>query len=473
MTRAAWMARALFGLLALMVTACVNVRDRAQVIVELDAAPEVVVELDRLEVTVRGGPLGGELATVLDEARATPTWPLRLTLLPNGEDASRVFEVTVVGRRRGEVIGRARARGRFVAAQTIYTRITLEACCLTIASTCAETETCSDCACSAPTMVEPVDAGTIDAGTPGDVDAGLTLADGAPLDGGEEPGADSAPPGDAGCVTVEDCPSTPCAQGACVGGVCVLNGGCAEGTMCCPDGQCSPNCDCHRARRGTVCREANGDCDVAETCNGITSVCPPDAFAPLGQTCSAGVCSGRDGRCRGCVDGAPCDPGRACARGELSCANDPPTCVAIPLAAGTTCRPTAGDCDVAEVCNGSSSDCPVDLYALGTTCRAANGDCDVAETCSGTSPTCPANGFAGASTVCRAAMFDMPCDAPEFCTGTSSTCPSEDNAATNGLRCGIRCGECMSGECVDRCNIDEQCCPTMRECVPRTTVCGT
>jgi len=48
-------------------------------------------------------------------------------------------------------------------------------------------------------------------------------------------------------------------------------------------------------------------------------------------------------------------------------------------------------CDRAESCNGSSKNCPIDLYlAAGTVCRPTAGSCDlVAEACSGSSPACP------------------------------------------------------------------------------------
>ena len=81
------------------------------------------------------------------------------------------------------------------------------------------------------------------------------------------------------------------------------------------------------------------------------------------------------------------------------------------------CHASKGDCDPAEVCDGETTLCPVDVKSTkGTVCRAAsNGGCDVAETCDGTSVSCPANGFADGSVVCRVANGS--CDVPEVCTG--------------------------------------------------------
>ena len=67
------------------------------------------------------------------------------------------------------------------------------------------------------------------------------------------------------------------------------------------------------------------------------------------------------------------------------------------------CRPAAGVCDVAEVCDGPGANCPPDGFASGATvCRPSAGVCDVAETCTGSGPACPADTFQSSATVCRA-----------------------------------------------------------------------
>ncbi|MBN2493828.1 MAG: VCBS repeat-containing protein [Deltaproteobacteria bacterium] len=57
--------------------------------------------------------------------------------------------------------------------------------------------------------------------------------------------------------------------------------------------------------------------------------------------------------------------------------------------AGHVCRPVRGACDVQEVCDGSSPDCPADAFIQGTLCRESTEGCDPPEVCSGSSPTCP------------------------------------------------------------------------------------
>jgi fibronectin type 3 domain-containing protein len=115
-----------------------------------------------------------------------------------------------------------------------------------------------------------------------------------------------------------------------------------------------------------------------------------------------------------------------------------------PLPAGTVCRKAAGLCDVAESCDGVSSDCPADkLAAAGKECRAAAGDCDIAETCSGSSVDCPTDGFKSAGTVCRAAAG--PCDYAETCSGASATCPV-DSLKPSTYVCNASTGNCDPAE---------------------------
>jgi hypothetical protein len=122
-----------------------------------------------------------------------------------------------------------------------------------------------------------------------------------------------------------------------------------------------------------------------------------------------------------CIVDTDCTPTDA-ACGVVACVNN--ACVVQPVGASTICRPAAGDCDVAESCDGINTTCPADGFSTASTiCRAAAGDCDVAESCTGSTATCPADGFSTASTICRAAAGD--CDVAESCTGSSASCPAD------------------------------------------------
>ena len=91
------------------------------------------------------------------------------------------------------------------------------------------------------------------------------------------------------------------------------------------------------ADAGLVCRQAAGDCDIQETCDGQALECPADAF----------------------------------------------------LDASSVCRKAGGICDVEETCDGQSAACPEDKKQPTTfVCSKAVGKCDVDVTCDGNSNEC-------------------------------------------------------------------------------------
>ena len=74
-----------------------------------------------------------------------------------------------------------------------------------------------------------------------------------------------------------------CLSGFCVDGVCcaqACGGGCEACSVAAgsgADGSCQP------LSAGSVCRAASGGCDVAETCNGLATVCPLTSSSPWTQ----------------------------------------------------------------------------------------------------------------------------------------------------------------------------------------------
>src|SRR5205814_8315349 len=127
---------------------------------------------------------------------------------------------------------------------------------------------------------------------------------------------------------------------------------------------------------GSTCRDSAGQCDVAETCSGTSGACPVDGFASSSTHCLGASQSG------------------AC------------------------------DDNAADHCTGSGNACVDVFQAAGYTCRDSAGQCDVAETCTGTSGACPADGFASSSTHCTGASQSGACDdnAAEHCTGSGNAC---------------------------------------------------
>src|SRR5213594_4179010 len=96
----------------------------------------------------------------------------------------------------------------------------------------------------------------------------------------------------------------------------------------------------------------------------------------------------------------------------------------------------------AEHCPDTTLTC-VDVFQSSTfVCRASAGQCDVAETCTGTSATCPGDGFASDTTSCMGASQGGACDndAADHCTGTSNTCVDAFKSST--FVCRASAGQC-------------------------------
>src|SRR5438552_13683845 len=113
--------------------------------------------------------------------------------------------------------------------------------------------------------------------------------------------------------------------------------------------------------------------------------------------------------------GEECDEGAANGSSTSCCTT---TCTLV--AAGTVCRPVAGNCDVPEPCNGSSGSCPADAFVSSSTvCRASAGECDLAENCTGTGASCPSDAKKASGTACTS---DGNACTLDQCDGTSVTC---------------------------------------------------
>src|SRR5207245_722728 len=83
---------------------------------------------------------------------------------------------------------------------------------------------------------------------------------------------------------------------------------------------------------------------------------------------------------------------------------------------GTPCPDDGNPC-TSDVCN--HNQCTHPAGNAGTVCRASAGQCDVAERCTGTSGVCPADAFASATTSCTGTSQGGACDGADHCSGTS------------------------------------------------------
>ena len=78
-----------------------------------------------------------------------------------------------------------------------------------------------------------------------------------------------------------------------------------EGAECSPtNGKCCDD-NCKVKRKGSLCRQAESDCDLAEYCDGESVFCPRNDFKHTGATCASGhghcygpECRHKDGQCR-------------------------------------------------------------------------------------------------------------------------------------------------------------------------------
>ena len=148
-----------------------------------------------------------------------------------------------------------------------------------------------------------------------------------------------------------------------------------------------------------------------------------------------------------CSSNADCDDSNPCTvdicEVDFSCSNTPGN-------NGTTCRASAGFCDIEEVCDGINAACPVDTLKANTEiCRNATGDCDVEELCDGITATCPSDLVSSNTTVCRPST-DI-CDPEETCDGVTKICPS-DLLSPDASICGssngcLQAPLCLSGVC--------------------------
>src|SRR5207247_10395885 len=79
-------------------------------------------------------------------------------------------------------------------------------------------------------------------------------------------------------------------------------------------------------------------------------------------------------------------------------------------------------CHPAEHCSPTIRACGHVFSPASTVCRASAGQCDVAENCTGSSGACPADGFASSATTCTGVSQGGACDNTDHCSGISNTC---------------------------------------------------
>lgn len=160
----------------------------------------------------------------------------------------------------------------------------------------------------------------------------------------------------------ETCDDGNHANGDCCSSICNYD---APGAACTSDGNaCSVDtCDgagvCQHVagNGGGTCRAAASSCDLAETCDGSTTICPADVFKPSGAACgdsSDTTCTDPDacdglGLCEAhnAPNGTPCDDASICTQtdqcaGGVCAGSNPIDCDDGDLCTQDSCAPLVG-----------------------------------------------------------------------------------------------------------------------------------
>jgi cysteine-rich repeat protein len=206
-------------------------------------------------------------------------------------------------------------------------------------------------------------------------------------------------------------------------------------------------------------------------------------------------------------------------RGPCGMAIDNIKLNAVPIVASTCVPSICGDgilqpteqCDDGNTAAGDCCSPTCTFVAVGTVCRASAGQCDAAETCTGSSGVCPADGFVTNGTTCNDGNSCTQTDSCQAgaCTGANPvTCSASDQchivgtcnpatgvcsnpAAADGTTCndGNSCTQtdtCQTGACTganpvtctasDQCHVAGTCNPTSGVCsnpvAPTGTACN-
>jgi hypothetical protein len=164
-------------------------------------------------------------------------------------------------------------------------------------------------------------------------------------------------------------------------------------------------------------------------CTRIDGVCSPgDTCRPAAGQCDVAEMCQSDGGCPADVFAPTTQrcgvtPSQPCDVAEF-CTGTSATCPADRFAdAGTVCLASNGECDTADICTGSGPSCPQRFVNAGVVCRMAAGDCDVAESCTGSSPACPANVFVAAGARICRPSVEA-CEDDAYCSGIEAACPA-------------------------------------------------
>jgi hypothetical protein len=426
------------------VAACSPEVPATQVIVSIDAEPNVRARTASLQIQVRGLPAvtadAWDSDQKLDADLDQLLLPYSLALVPKNGDATREYEVLVTARTaKGQPAGLERfvSVSRTLSGYRANKRLLLEVmltddCIGTIA--CEPDQTCKAAEC-APASVDPAmlpefTASMVpEASVSKPEDAGMQMPPPIP-DAGEDAAVDPA------------CPSGQC---LCAEGVtipCGLDfGECKPGFQTCVNNLWGP-CMERITATGEICNTKDDDCDgnfdedvvcdPGELANTTQAVCLPSGI------CVSTVCETHYG---------DCDPEEEGCERLLNTLTDCGECGAIcetpnarPTCKTGECLVDKCDLDFAD-CDDNPADCETALDSL--------------EHCGACDTNCALD---NASTLCGGELGDRVCEFDE-CDGTFEDCDSNlANGCERDLDSDDRnCGAC-GNDCLARANIEQASC---------------
>ncbi|KAI9477548.1 Metallo-peptidase family M12B Reprolysin-like-domain-containing protein [Coemansia mojavensis] len=245
---------------------------------------------------------------------------------------------------------------------------------------------------------------------------------------------------------MHDCTSQDC---PCSGSTC---------NQCCP---CTDSCDCAAKYimnpTSPVSTDDFSPCSVRAMCKIISAASclqePGSRTALSAGMCGNGIkeegeeCDcGTSEECKNdpCCDAATCrlKPGAQCAdSNDLCCSN------CSIRAKGAVCRQKYSDCDISEICDGTSPECPADKHIPdGTSCGSGDLKCASGQ-CTSRDAQCLARG--GAEGLTKRCTLNMAGDLCDFqCAHPSNAlgCVFMSGSFIDGTECGFH-ARCKDGKC--------------------------
>jgi hypothetical protein len=181
------------------------------------------------------------------------------------------------------------------------------------------------------------------------------------------------------------------------------------GKALCRGRQCSADSDCDDGRY----------CNGEESCNNGRCVTGSRVDCNDGVSCTMDRCNEVRDMCVRIANDSACDPGEVCDV-ERGCVEEVPK---IKEKSCLTCGDFNSICG-ASFCNSSDNKCYIDYNLTTDVCRTSAGECDLADYCSGSSINC-VNSYVSGGTVCSTGI----CDGNGNCVECISNLDCDDGGA--------------------------------------------